>query len=434
MKCFEKVIGYEKEKRQLIQVIDMIKNPEIYTELGAKIPKGILLFGDPGLGKTLMAEQFIEASELPAFICRKTQSDGKFVDQIVECFKKAEEHAPAIVFLDDMDKFANEDVHHRDAEEYVTIQSCIDQVKNKNVIVLATANISQKLPGSLIRSGRFDIRINFANPKGKEAKEVISYFLQQKKIAKDMDMNLIADILCCNTCAEIESILNLAACDSAYLRKKQIDFDDIIRVYLGIYQEINVTDMEIQYNELYTENMRKRVAYHEAGHVIVRELFMPDSVTLAAIDNQIQKGITIGGRNKKDSRELYNIRHMISMAGKVATELIFKGVDMGSSSDINDINDDIEYLLEGLAIGGFDSFVSGRHSDYSDSSIQASERYKMNKMNEIYKNDCILIAHNMEFLEQVAETLFEKRYLTRTDIAEIKKNCHINMECVKMVS
>ena len=109
---------------------------------------------------------------------------------------------------------------------------------------------------------------------------------------------------------------------------------------------------------------------------------------------------------------------------------------MGSASDIDKINDDICDLLEDLAVGGFNTFVTNyrRHGCHSESIIHASETYRMNKMNEIYKNDCILIANNMDFLEQVAEALFEKRYLTRNDIAEIKKNCHINTDCVKMVS
>ena len=117
MNEFDRIIGYAEVKRQLVRIADALKNTGIYAALGAVSPRGLLLYGEPGVGKTLMAQCLIEASGRESYVCRKTESDGAFLDTIRETFERAAENEPSIVFLDDMDKFANEDNYHRDAEE-----------------------------------------------------------------------------------------------------------------------------------------------------------------------------------------------------------------------------------------------------------------------------------------------------------------------------
>lgn len=163
-KDFERVIGYEPIKKVLERLLDMIRKKEKYDKLGTRLPRGMMLCGEPGVGKTLIASSFIEASKLPVFVIRKDKPNGDFVNFIKQTFDEARNNTPSIVFLDDVDKFANEDNMHRDAEEYVTIQSCIDEVKNDDVFVLATANDESKLPNSLLRCGRFDKIINVKPP------------------------------------------------------------------------------------------------------------------------------------------------------------------------------------------------------------------------------------------------------------------------------
>ena len=125
MKQFDQIIGYEDIKRELYRICDTMKNTEKYKKLGVTTPRGLLLCGEPGIGKTMMAMAFIEESGRKSYTIRKNKSDGDFVDVITETFEEAKKNAPSIVLLDDMDKFANEDVQHRDAEEYVTVQSCM---------------------------------------------------------------------------------------------------------------------------------------------------------------------------------------------------------------------------------------------------------------------------------------------------------------------
>ena len=173
MNAFDRVIGYEGLKKELMQVSDGLKNTEVYEKLGVKPPRGLMLYGDPGVGKSLMAFCLIEASGRKAFVCRKDRPDGEFVNHITETFRAAKEAAPSIVFLDDMDKFANNDSNHKDSEEYVTVQSCIDTFRHAEVFVLATANDVEDLPDSLIRPGRFDRVIEVEAPAGKDAVEIV---------------------------------------------------------------------------------------------------------------------------------------------------------------------------------------------------------------------------------------------------------------------
>lgn len=182
MNEFDKIIGYKDIKAELIRLCDVLKNNEKYKALGVTPIGGLLLNGDPGVGKTLMANCFIKESGRKAFVCRKNKPDGEFVNGIKNVFTEATENAPSIVFLDDMDKFANEDNYHRNAEEYVTVQSCIDEAKGKDVFVLATTNGTNNLPDSLLRAGRFDTVINVDAPKGEDAVEIVKYYLAQKEI------------------------------------------------------------------------------------------------------------------------------------------------------------------------------------------------------------------------------------------------------------
>ena len=194
MKAMDKIIGYSSIKRELKQISDTLKNREAYDKLGVSSPRGLLLYGDPGVGKSLMAAAIIEESGRRAYICRKDKPNGDFVKYIKETFDKAAENAPSIVFLDDMDKFTNGDERHPDAEEYVTVQSCIDEVKGKEVFVLATVNNIRNLPRSLRRAGRFDRTIEVEAPRGRDAEAIIAHYLGSKKFVEGVDAKTIARI------------------------------------------------------------------------------------------------------------------------------------------------------------------------------------------------------------------------------------------------
>ena len=131
---FESIIGYKAIKLELSRILDQINCPEKYAQLGVTEPHGLLLHGVPGVGKSTVARSVVEASGRTAFVCRKDKSNGDFVNEIVRVFDEAAAAAPSVILLDDMDKFANEDECHRDAEEFVTVQSCIDRLRTSKCL------------------------------------------------------------------------------------------------------------------------------------------------------------------------------------------------------------------------------------------------------------------------------------------------------------
>ena len=238
MSAFEKVIGYSSEKKELLRIADILRNPGKYAKLGVSVPRGLLLHGVPGVGKTLMATALMEESGRTVYTIRKNQPDGDFVRMIRKAFDDAAENAPSIVFLDDMDKFANEDERHPDTEEYVTVQSCIDEMKGKDVFVLATANSIRALPRSLCRAGRFDRVIKITAPRGEDAKKIIEYYLSKKAYVKDIDMDSLARILDGSSCAQLETILNEAGMIAGYKHEEAITMEHIMEVCLPIVYDV----------------------------------------------------------------------------------------------------------------------------------------------------------------------------------------------------
>lgn len=190
MNAFDKVIGYKATKRELLQLCDMLRNREIYEEMGARLPHGLLLYGDPGLGKTLLARCFVEESGLHTITVRRDKGGDAFIDGITQAFASAKTKAPSIVLLDDMDKFANEDDTHCDAPEYAAVQAGIDDVKDTGVFVIATANDIRKLPSSLRRSGRFDRKIGLRAPTASDAEEIIAHYGRGETYSLELGNNL----------------------------------------------------------------------------------------------------------------------------------------------------------------------------------------------------------------------------------------------------
>lgn len=219
MKTFEKVIDYETIKNELMQICDMVHNKERYEALGARMPSGVLLHGTPGIGKTLLAKCFIEECGLDTYTLRNNKGGDKFVDEITETFEKAKENAPAIIFLDDMDKFANDDECHRDAKEYVAIQAGIDSVKDFDVFVIATTNDIRKLPDSLLRSGRFDRTIYMQSPSTDDASKIIEHYLKNKKLSDNVDFNDLCKMMSYHSCSDLETLLNEAAIRAGFNKK-----------------------------------------------------------------------------------------------------------------------------------------------------------------------------------------------------------------------
>lgn len=421
MSAFDRIIGYQTIKEELLQICDMIHNREIYENLGAKLPQGILLYGDPGLGKSLMAKSFITESGLPAYIVRRDKGSDDFIGKITDTFEKAKKNAPAIVLLDDMDKFANEDDRHIDAEEYVAVQAGIDEVKGYNVFVFATVNEIRKLPRSLIRSGRFDRKIEVNSPTDRDAEEIIKYYLGQKKVSDNVNMDDLVKMVSYGSCAELETILNEAAIGAAYARKEKIEMDDLVKSVLRMQYDApdNFTKK--------SSDALNEIALHEAGHLVVSEILTPGSVGLASLRTAGRD--STGGfihRCMPVTRRAHHI--LISLAGKAAVELYYSGVcASGCQSDIRKAADNIRDAISESGTGGFGMIDVANHrfpessesfNSRNESVVHAElERY-MFKAREI-------LIKNRDFLEKAAQMLSEKETLLYSDIRKLRESIKI---------
>lgn len=422
MDKFDKVIGYDDIKVVLRRYCDVFKNLETYKQLGVKTPRGILLYGDPGLGKSLLAKCFIEATGLKTYTIRKERPDGEFINYIKDTFNDAKDNAPAIVFLDDMDKFANEDVEHRDAEEYVAIQACIDDCRDSDVFVIATVNDKWCLPDSLIRVGRFDKDIEVNRPEGEDAVKILSYYIKQKKNVNNVDAEEIAKILGSRSCAELENVINEAGIYAGYENKEYIDNDDMMKACMELLFGVpqNATKVSI-------ESLR-RIAIHECGHVIIGEVLNPGSINFVALGTNYQgsnSGVTIVQPNNDiNSKKKMETNILISLAGKAAVEIITGELCMGIGDDIEDAYGSCRQLIDRYVAYSFDDYQYYGNRMMSEVFLQNLENKTAMLLSEMYEKAKSILLDNKDFLELMIEELMNNGRLSYKDIKRIRCMCN----------
>ena len=414
--AFDKVIGYDAIKNEFFQVLDMIRNPEYYKSLGARMPKGILLDGQPGLGKTLLCKCFIEEAGLPSITVRRDSGDEDFIDKITRAFREAGEQAPAIVFLDDMDKFANEDREHRDAPEYVAIQAGIDSVKDCDVLVLATTNDTCYLPDSLQRTGRFDRTISVPYPSSEDAAEILRHYLRDKNVSPDIDFGDIVKMVGSNACCVLETAMNEAAIYAAYDRAESVGMEHILKAVLRL--QYNCPDDTTIKG---TDELEK-MARHEAGHLVISEVLTEGGIGLVSIK---KTGRSDAGGFVHRCIPVERVPHdvLISLGGKAATELYYPRVASGCQNDIARALDRIEDAMIDNANKGFALAEAGRRN--SDQLMASQEAVARSELQRYYDMARGILIENREFLEKATKALIEKETLLYSDIKKIRESCTI---------
>lgn len=429
MSHFDAIIGYDAIKQELIQISDVLKSGEPYGKLGVTPPRGLLLHGEPGVGKTLMAGAVIAESERKTFTCRKDKPNGDFVKAIKKTFADAAAAAPSIVFLDDMDKFANGDERHRDAEEYVTVQSCIDEIKGKDVFVLATANGLGCLPNSLLRAGRFDRVIEVENPTGADAVKIIEHYIGQKKFVGEVDASVVACMMDGNSCAELETVINEAGLYAGFERSDVITMDHFMRACLHTVYEVptevlNTPTPETNLSD--KRDPRALIIYHEAGHAAMAEVLDPGCVTLVSAYSRKRDtgGFTLCQMDDKTvSAEDVYARVGIALGGMTALEQVFGVFDVGNDKDLGKAFGLVRRLLEDNCICGF-----GLHdNDYATSDERSArlEHAMAQEIERMRRKTREILASNRELLDAIARELAAKSVLTSADIARIKAGCTV---------
>jgi len=403
--AFDKVIGYEEVKKELRIICDMIRNPKRYTALGATMPRGVILYGEPGVGKTLMARAFAQESGRKTYILRRDKPNGSFITEMKNVFTQAEEKAPSIIILDDMDKFAAD---RKIDEEFTALQACMDNVQSSDVFIIATAN-DMSMPESLLRAGRFGHKIEINAPRDETAVAIIRHYMSTKGFVEDINTEDIAKMLNGCSCAELESLLNAAARYAGFEEADKIDMRHIVRAHLSEQFECERAQT--------TEKERIRVAYHEAGHLVVGEAIKKGSIGFAAICPESAsdcKGVVV--RCADCDKLTGNV--LIFLAGRAAEEITFGTTDSGSEMDITKAMRIIrELVTSGCACGlNWCDFMGYSRSE----DLKSSQGIACGVLLEQYMRRArIILAQNRALLDAVASALSEKGVLLYSDIRRL---------------
>ena len=421
MSAFDKVIGYEKEKEELYQLCDMAKNPEKYAALGVKLPRGVLLHGVPGVGKTLMATALIEemGEDRKRYVLRKDKSNEEFVESISKTFQEAKENAPSVIFLDDLDKFAS-DSDSRNPEELIAVQSGIDEVKGADVFVVATANEIRELPRSLRRAGRFDRILEICPPNRKEAVEIVRHYLKDKKVAADVTAESVARLMDGNSCAALESVLNEAGIYAGYENKPEIGREHIVRAVLR-----DIFEADESVNEM-SAAAKEEVAFHEAGHAVAALTFDSEGVGLISVrpSKSDARGVTqiFKSENYFGSYDRMHERVIALLAGRAAVELKYGRLDVGAASDLDRASAIVQRFIVDYAASGFALFHHDNHDGISSCNQEdgiTAERSAM--LARCYEEAKDVLRKNWAFVEKLAAALVERDTLIFEEIAELRK-------------
>lgn len=429
MSAFDKIIGYALIKEELKQIADCLKNTVKYRRMGVSIPNGLLIDGKPGVGKTLMTMCLVEESGRKAFICRKDTHDGDFVEHIRETFEEAEENAPSIVVLDDMDKFAEVEGRNRYAEEYVTVQSCIDMVKGKDVFVIATANDTMRVPESLIRHGRFDVSLEIDPPDISDTEQIIGHYLSQKPKV-DTDPRITTEILSGKTSATLETVINEAGILACYEGSDTILTEHIIKATLRTVYHVNIPAnmSSLPKIDLSYYHYDSEMIYHEAGHAVMCELLQPNTIALIATFCEDKEGGFLKRIKRGIMREIMDdeVNILIGLAGKAAVDVKYGTPGTGGEMDFRKASTELWDLTVNEAIYGFDLFNSGRNN--SDIALYHQQQAIGRLMSEYYQKAKRLLTENRALLDSIADGLSVKRYLISDDIQQIKNEIQIMKE------
>ena len=342
---FSRVAGLEEEKEELEEVVDFLKNPQKYTSVGARIPKGLLLVGPPGTGKTLLAKAVAGEAGVPFFSISGSDFVEMFVgvgaSRVRDLFEEAKKNAPCIVFIDEIDAVARRrgtgmGGGHDEREQ--TLNQLLVEMDgfgiNEGIIVMAATNRVDILDPAILRPGRFDRKVAVGRPDVKGREEILKVHSKEKPLGEDVDLHRVAQTTSGFTGADLENLMNEAAILSARENRRFIRQNDIDRAFVkvGIGAE--------KKSKVISEKDKKITAYHEAGHAILFHV-LPDVEPVHTV-SIIPTGMGAAGYTMPlpEKDEMFNTRGrmlqsiMVDLGGRIAEELIFKDVTTGASQDI----------------------------------------------------------------------------------------------------
>jgi len=436
---FNDVAGLEGAKEEIQEIVDFLKNPKRYTQLGAKIPKGALLVGPPGTGKTLLAKAVAGEAQVPFF----SLSGSDFVEMFVgvgasrvrDLFKQAKEKAPAIIFIDEIDAIGR--ARGRSAsmgandERENTLNQLLTEMDgfgtNSGVIILAATNRADVLDRALMRAGRFDRQIYVDMPDLNERKEIFAVHLKPIKVDKEIDIDFLAKQTPGFSGADIANICNEAALIAARKKQKQVvkqDFLDAVdRIIGGLEKK----------NKIITKKEKEVIAYHEAGHATVSWL-LEHAHPLVKV-TIVPRGQSLGAAWYLPEERSLNSTHQIldemcaALGGRAAEKIVFDEITTGALSDLEKVTKQAYSMVSiyGLneAIGNISFYDSRGNSDYnfqkpySDKTAELMDSEVKKIVEKQYARAKQLLSDNKDKLTQLANQLLEKEVIFKEDLVKI---------------
>jgi len=440
---FEDVAGIEEAKQELSEIVEFLQEPEKFIALGAKIPRGVLMMGPPGCGKTLMARAIAGEAGVPFFSISGSEFVEMFVgvgaSRVRDLFDQARKHSPCIVFIDEIDAVGRQrgaglGGSHDEREQ--TLNQILVEMDgfdtDTNVIIVAATNRPDILDPALMRPGRFDRRVVIDRPDRRGRREILAIHTQGKPVAQEVNLDAIAKQTPGFSGADLENLVNEAAILAARRDSRQIEFSDL--------QEASdkVRFGPERRSRLLRQSELELVAYHEAGHAVVRHL-LPDSDPVHKV-SIVPRGMAAGMVTSlpEDDRYLYSAERFasdmaVALGGRVAEELVFGDISTGATNDLEKVTRTardmvtrygMSELLGPITFGQKNELVFlGRElsdqRNYSEAVARQIDQEVRRIVGEAYDAARRLLTDNLERLHLVAKRLLEVETLDRSDFESL---------------
>ena len=440
---FDMVAGADEEKKELEEVVEFLKNPKKFIDLGARIPKGVLLVGPPGTGKTLLAKAVAGEAGVPFFSISGSDFVEMFVgvgaSRVRDLFEQARKNLPAIIFIDEIDAVGRQrgaglGGGHDEREQ--TLNQLLVEMDgfgtNEGVIIIAATNRPDILDPALLRPGRFDrqVVVNYPDQKGREA--ILKVHSKNKPVSDDVSLETVSKSTYGFTGADLENLLNEAAILTARRDKKKIEQEEIdeaiLKVIMGPEKK----------NRKHNELNKKKTAYHEAGHAVAAKL-------LPTQDNVHQVSIIPRGRaggftlSLPDTDKSYISKEemleqiIMSLAGRAAEKIVFNEINSGASSDLDHVTKTARKMVMQYGMSeklGYITFTGEDHEvflgrdfsqgrNYSESVASVIDEEIKRIVDECYAKCEKLLTDNREKLDNVANALIKYEKLDAAEFEEV---------------
>lgn len=434
---FKDVAGLQGAKEEIVEIVEFLKNPKKYTELGAKIPKGALLVGPPGTGKTLLAKAVAGEAKVPFF----SLSGSDFVEMFVgvgasrvrDLFRQAKEKSPSIIFIDEIDAIGrargkNNGFNSNDEREN-TLNQLLTEMDgfgtNSGVIILAATNRADVLDSALMRAGRFDRQIYVDMPDINERKEIFQVHLKPLKLEKDIDIDFLAKQTPGFSGADIANLCNEAALIAARKDKKHVEKQDFLdavdRIVGGLEKK----------NKIITKDEKKAIAFHEAGHATISWLLQYAHPLVKV--TIVPRGQSLGAAwYLPEERSITTTEQILdqmcsALGGRAAEELIFGKISTGALSDLEKVTKQAYAMVSIYGLNkrvGNISFYDSQGRDmftkpYSEDTARVIDEEVSKLIESQYQRAIEVLTENKDKLTALAEKLLTNEVIFKEDLEQI---------------